>query len=71
MTNFGKEILYDLPVNLILNSSLMSNESMQQIVSALGSGQSATLSWSITSTDSELEKYIMVNAGNKIEIKAI
>lgn len=71
LTNFGKEILYDLPVNLILNSSLMSNESMQQIVSALGSGQSATLSWSITSTDSELEKYIMVNVGNKIEIKAI
>ena len=71
LTNFGEEILYDLPVNLILDPNLTVNESMQQIVSALGSGQSATLSWSITSTDSELEKYIMVNVSNKIEIKPV
>ena len=71
LTNFGTEILYDLPVNLILDPSLISTESMQQIVSALGSGQSATLIWPITSTDSKLEKYIMVIVGNKIEIKTI
>ncbi|MBN4049140.1 hypothetical protein JYT91_00835 [archaeon AH-315-M20] len=71
LTNFGTEILYDLPVNLILAPSLISNESMQQTLSNLGSGQGATLIWSITSTDSELEKYIMVTVGNKIEIKLI
>jgi len=71
LTNFGKEILYDLPINLILSPSLISNEAMQQTLSNLDSGQSATLSWSITSTDSELEKYIMVNAGNKIGIKTV
>lgn len=71
LTNFGAEMLHELPVNLILNPSLISNEPIQKTVSNLGSGQSAILIWSITNTDSELEKYIMAKVGNKTGIKII